>query len=81
MSEIVSPKTKDTAAFPSMMESSAPKDKVSMINVTRAGIQLGEAENNGSRTFQGWPDQLSMMKDQLIEMIRGYERAGFEDMK
>ena len=41
---------------------------------------MGEAENNGSRTFQGWPDQLSMMKDQLIEMIRGYERAGFEDM-
>ncbi len=22
-----------------------------------------------------------MMKDQLIEMIRGYERAGFEDLK
>lgn len=41
---------------------------------------MGEAENNGSRTFQGWPDQLSMMKDQLIEMIRGYERAGFDDM-
>ena len=38
MSEIVSPKTKDTAAFPSMMASSAPKDKVSMINVTRGDI-------------------------------------------
>ena len=47
----------------------------------RIGLQLGEVENNGSHTFQGWPDQLSMMKDQLIEMIRGYERAGFQDMK